>query len=227
MVAFDRLSLQRLPRPLLGRPRPHVGPCWLKARIRESAQCVDECPSIKTVSTGCILCTDAYEVIMAGPGERRQVKELVYRGRGGSTIGWEGCRTVVTLRGSSVVHPLGTRALWPNALASPRTTRDHAHPPPHLPAVRRLRHAGDLGGPRPTPSRDSNGGSPCQAASRMRRARRRPAVRAVDQALLKSLPFDKIKIDRSLLQDVGRSQKADAIIRAILRLTRTLGFQHG
>ena len=40
--------------------------------------------------------------------------------------------------------------------------------------------------------------------------------------ILKSLPFDKIKIDRSLLQDVGRTERADAIIGAILRLARTL-----
>ena len=40
--------------------------------------------------------------------------------------------------------------------------------------------------------------------------------------ILKSLPFDKIKIDRSLLQDVGRSPQADAIISAILRLAETL-----
>lgn len=41
--------------------------------------------------------------------------------------------------------------------------------------------------------------------------------------VLKSLPFDKIKIDRSLLQDVGRTPEADAILSAILRLTRSLG----
>jgi EAL domain-containing protein (putative c-di-GMP-specific phosphodiesterase class I) len=40
--------------------------------------------------------------------------------------------------------------------------------------------------------------------------------------ILKSLPFDKIKIDRSLLQDVGRSEQADAIISAILKLAQTL-----
>src|SRR5262249_7610090 len=40
--------------------------------------------------------------------------------------------------------------------------------------------------------------------------------------ILKSLPFDKIKIDRSLLQGVGRSEQADAIISAILRLAQTL-----
>ena len=40
--------------------------------------------------------------------------------------------------------------------------------------------------------------------------------------ILKSLPFDKIKIDRSLLQDVGRTAAADAIIGAILQLSRTL-----
>ena len=40
--------------------------------------------------------------------------------------------------------------------------------------------------------------------------------------ILKSLRFDKIKIDRSLLQDVGRCVQADAIISAVLRLTRTL-----
>ena len=43
--------------------------------------------------------------------------------------------------------------------------------------------------------------------------------------ILKSLPFDKIKIDRSLLNDVSRSKQADAIIGAILRLTRILGLQ--
>ena len=40
--------------------------------------------------------------------------------------------------------------------------------------------------------------------------------------ILKSLPFDKIKIDRALLQDVGRTAAADAIIGAILQLSRTL-----
>ena len=40
--------------------------------------------------------------------------------------------------------------------------------------------------------------------------------------ILKSLRFDKIKIDRSLLHDVGRSAQADAIISAVLCLTRTL-----
>jgi len=40
--------------------------------------------------------------------------------------------------------------------------------------------------------------------------------------ILKSLPFDKIKIDRSLFHDVGRSPQADAIISAILRLAQTL-----
>ena len=40
--------------------------------------------------------------------------------------------------------------------------------------------------------------------------------------ILKSLPFDKVKIDRSLLQDVGHTMKADAIIGSILRLARTL-----
>ena len=40
--------------------------------------------------------------------------------------------------------------------------------------------------------------------------------------ILKSLPFDKIKIDRSLLHDVGQSPQADAIISAILRLAETL-----
>ena len=40
--------------------------------------------------------------------------------------------------------------------------------------------------------------------------------------MLKSLPLDKIKIDRSLLQDVGRTAAADAILGAILRLSRTL-----
>lgn len=41
--------------------------------------------------------------------------------------------------------------------------------------------------------------------------------------ILKSLPFDKMKIDRSLLADVGTSPKTDAIIGAILQLSRTLG----
>jgi len=40
--------------------------------------------------------------------------------------------------------------------------------------------------------------------------------------ILKSLPFDKVKIDGSLLQDVGATPQADAIIGAILRLARTL-----
>jgi diguanylate cyclase (GGDEF)-like protein/PAS domain S-box-containing protein len=41
--------------------------------------------------------------------------------------------------------------------------------------------------------------------------------------ILKSLPFDKIKIDRGLLTDVGHLPQADAIVAAILQLTRTLG----
>jgi diguanylate cyclase (GGDEF)-like protein/PAS domain S-box-containing protein len=41
--------------------------------------------------------------------------------------------------------------------------------------------------------------------------------------ILKSLPFDKIKIDRGLLTDVGHLPQADAIVGAILQLTRTLG----
>jgi diguanylate cyclase (GGDEF)-like protein/PAS domain S-box-containing protein len=40
--------------------------------------------------------------------------------------------------------------------------------------------------------------------------------------ILKTLPFDKVKIDRSLLKDVGRTHQADAIIGAILQLTHTL-----
>ena len=40
--------------------------------------------------------------------------------------------------------------------------------------------------------------------------------------ILKSLPFDKIKIDRSLLQDVGRTAQADTIVGVILKLARTL-----
>ncbi len=40
--------------------------------------------------------------------------------------------------------------------------------------------------------------------------------------ILKALPFDKIKIDRSLLHGVGRTPQADAIISAILRLAQTL-----
>jgi diguanylate cyclase (GGDEF)-like protein/PAS domain S-box-containing protein len=40
--------------------------------------------------------------------------------------------------------------------------------------------------------------------------------------ILKSLPFDKVKIDKSLLHDVGHAPRADAIIGAILRLARTL-----
>jgi EAL domain-containing protein (putative c-di-GMP-specific phosphodiesterase class I) len=40
--------------------------------------------------------------------------------------------------------------------------------------------------------------------------------------LLSALPFDKIKIDRSLLPDLGRSARTDAIIAAILSLARTL-----
>ena len=40
--------------------------------------------------------------------------------------------------------------------------------------------------------------------------------------MLKTLPLDKIKIDRSLLQDVGRTTEANAILGAILRLSRTL-----
>jgi diguanylate cyclase (GGDEF)-like protein/PAS domain S-box-containing protein len=40
--------------------------------------------------------------------------------------------------------------------------------------------------------------------------------------ILKSLPFDRIKIDGSLLRDVGRSPQADAIVATILQLSRTL-----
>jgi diguanylate cyclase (GGDEF)-like protein/PAS domain S-box-containing protein len=43
--------------------------------------------------------------------------------------------------------------------------------------------------------------------------------------VVKSLPFSKMKIDRSLLQDVGRSEKADAIISAVLRLAATLDLE--
>ncbi|MBV9219727.1 MAG: EAL domain-containing protein [Methylobacteriaceae bacterium] len=43
--------------------------------------------------------------------------------------------------------------------------------------------------------------------------------------ILKSLPFEKIKIDRSLLRDVGRSAQADAIVCAVLNLARTLGLR--
>jgi EAL domain-containing protein (putative c-di-GMP-specific phosphodiesterase class I) len=43
--------------------------------------------------------------------------------------------------------------------------------------------------------------------------------------VLKSLPFDKIKIDKSLLRDVGWSRKADAIISALLRMSRALDLQ--
>jgi diguanylate cyclase (GGDEF)-like protein/PAS domain S-box-containing protein len=40
--------------------------------------------------------------------------------------------------------------------------------------------------------------------------------------VLQALPFNKIKIDRSLVRDAGQTEKADAIISAILRLTQTL-----
>jgi EAL domain-containing protein (putative c-di-GMP-specific phosphodiesterase class I) len=43
--------------------------------------------------------------------------------------------------------------------------------------------------------------------------------------VLKSLPFDKIKVDRTLLKDVGLAQKADVIISAILRLSHTLNLR--
>jgi EAL domain-containing protein (putative c-di-GMP-specific phosphodiesterase class I) len=44
-----------------------------------------------------------------------------------------------------------------------------------------------------------------------------------DGERLKSLPLDKIKIDRSLVRDVGRNPRADATVAAILQLTRALG----
>ncbi len=43
--------------------------------------------------------------------------------------------------------------------------------------------------------------------------------------VLKTLPFDKLKIDRSLLRDVGHTEQADAIIGAVLRMSRALGLQ--
>jgi diguanylate cyclase (GGDEF)-like protein/PAS domain S-box-containing protein len=43
--------------------------------------------------------------------------------------------------------------------------------------------------------------------------------------VLKALPFDKIKLDKSLLRDVGCSRKADAVISALLRMSRALDLQ--
>jgi predicted signal transduction protein with EAL and GGDEF domain len=40
---------------------------------------------------------------------------------------------------------------------------------------------------------------------------------------LRRFPFDKIKIDRSFVTEVGKTQEADEIVRAILALSRTLG----
>jgi diguanylate cyclase (GGDEF)-like protein/PAS domain S-box-containing protein len=40
--------------------------------------------------------------------------------------------------------------------------------------------------------------------------------------ILKSLPFDGIKVDRSLTRDVGKTPQADAVMSAVLQLSRTL-----
>ncbi len=40
--------------------------------------------------------------------------------------------------------------------------------------------------------------------------------------ILNALPFDKVKIDRSLIKDVGRVDRADAVLCAMLRLARAL-----
>ncbi|MBL8333469.1 MAG: EAL domain-containing protein [Rubrivivax sp.] len=42
---------------------------------------------------------------------------------------------------------------------------------------------------------------------------------------LSRLPMDELKIDRSLVQDIGRSNKSEAIIRAIVGMTLALGYR--
>jgi EAL domain-containing protein (putative c-di-GMP-specific phosphodiesterase class I) len=42
-------------------------------------------------------------------------------------------------------------------------------------------------------------------------------------AYLKHLPFDRIKIDRSFVRDIGAEGSADAIVKAIIALGRSLG----
>ena len=42
---------------------------------------------------------------------------------------------------------------------------------------------------------------------------------------LSRLPLDELKIDRSLILDIGRSQKSEAIIRAIIGMTHALGYK--
>jgi EAL domain-containing protein (putative c-di-GMP-specific phosphodiesterase class I) len=40
---------------------------------------------------------------------------------------------------------------------------------------------------------------------------------------LKNFPFDRIKIDKSFVHDIGRESDADAIVKAIIALGRSLG----
>jgi PAS domain S-box/diguanylate cyclase (GGDEF) domain len=42
---------------------------------------------------------------------------------------------------------------------------------------------------------------------------------------LRTFPFDKIKIDRSFVQDLGRQDEASAIVRAVVHLGRSLGIR--
>lgn len=42
---------------------------------------------------------------------------------------------------------------------------------------------------------------------------------------LARLPLDELKIDRSLINEIGRSRKGEAIIRAIIGMTSALGYR--
>jgi EAL domain-containing protein (putative c-di-GMP-specific phosphodiesterase class I) len=42
-------------------------------------------------------------------------------------------------------------------------------------------------------------------------------------AYLRHFPFDRIKIDRSFVRDIGAEGKAEAIVKAIIALGRSLG----
>jgi EAL domain-containing protein (putative c-di-GMP-specific phosphodiesterase class I) len=42
---------------------------------------------------------------------------------------------------------------------------------------------------------------------------------------LARLPLDELKIDRSLISEIGRSRKSEAIIRAIIGMTSALGYR--
>ena len=42
---------------------------------------------------------------------------------------------------------------------------------------------------------------------------------------LRRFPFDKVKIDRSFIEDLGESEESAAIVRAILALCGSLGMR--